>query len=326
MKRKFITVLFFALIVGMISACGKPEIYNISSQIESLNNITGQQLKEEQGRVVECTFEIPNKDEYSSDVHIAASVSVPESEIVQGNYEQTTISSDLIEKVLLNGQEMELANSKDSEEVWKIPSDIGSDREFKVNYRIDNEIKKSFYDNTSIQIVTDFDYTVNNCRTQEIKEQLEILTERAMTISEQFGIVPYVLNTRIGEKNGYYMADVIITPCIDDVPLVDSTYGILDDSYFISNEGVSSMQLHGLYYKTNEKKVSVMSVDDMLKIVEEKAKNGEITGWKDVIYTNIILAYCLNAGTNNFYPVWYIFSDSSEAYICINAQTGELVS
>ena len=58
MKRKVTTVLLFSLIVGMISACGKPELDNTSSQAESLDKIVGQQLKEEQGRAIECTFEI----------------------------------------------------------------------------------------------------------------------------------------------------------------------------------------------------------------------------------------------------------------------------
>ena len=66
---------------------------NISAQAESLDKITGQQLKEEQGRLVECTFEIPDKSEDSSDIHIAATVTVPEAEIVQGDYEQTLVSS-----------------------------------------------------------------------------------------------------------------------------------------------------------------------------------------------------------------------------------------
>lgn len=122
------------------------------------------------------------------------------------------------------------------------------------------------------------------------------------------------------------MAGVRTVSCIDDVPLVESKYGFIENSYFISNEGVNSMQLRGTYSKKNEKAVSVMSVDDMLKIVEEKTQEGEIVGWKDVTYTNIILAYYLNSGTNNFYPVWYIYAESGSPYICINAQTGELVS
>lgn len=326
MKGKVIIVLILSLIVGVIPACGKPETDNSSIQAEESNTITGQQLKDEQGRMIECTFAIPDKDEYSSDIHIAASVTVPESEIVQGDYEQTLISADQIEKILLNGQTMEPVKSNASEEVWEIASDPGSDKAFKVNYMIDNGVKKSFYDNTSIQNIADIEYTENNCPTQEMKEQIEVLTEKAKNISVQLGITPYVLKTSIGENNGYYMANVLIAPCIDDVPLVENTYGILEDGYFISNEGVSSMQNHGYYSKKNEKRVSVMSVDDILKIVEEKTANGEIMGWKDITYTNITLAYYLNSGTNNFYPVWYIYSDSSEAYICINAQTGELIS
>lgn len=325
MKRKVTTVLFLSLIVGMMSACGKPELDNTSVQAESLDKIVRQQIKEEQGRWIECTFAIPNKDEYPSDIHIAATVTVPESEIVQGDYEQTLISKNQIEEVLLNDQKMESIESSVLEEVWQIASESESNKAFKVDYTIDNGIKKSFYENTSIQNAADIEYTENNCPTQEMKEQLKVLSEKAKGVSEQLGITSYILTTRIGGNNGYYMADVLSAPCIDDVPLVERT-GILRDSYFISNDGVSSMQIHGFYSKKNEKRVSVMSVDDMLKIVKEKAENGEILGWKDVTYTNITLAYYLNSGTNSFYPVWYIFSNSSDAYICINAQNGELLS
>lgn len=326
MKGKVTTVLLLSLIVVMISACGKPEMDNTSAQAELLDKITGQQLREEQGRSIECTFEIPDKSEDSSDIHISASVSIPESEIVQGDYEQTMISAEQIENVLLNGQKMESLGGKYSEEEWEIASDPGSDNAFKIDYRIDNGAKKSFYANTTIQEITDIAYTEDNCPTEEMKEQLEGLSAKAKDVSEQLGITSKILMATIGEKSGYYMANVLTVPCIDDVPLVESAYGFIEDYYFISNEGLSSMQLHGSYSKKNEKTVSVMSVDDMLKIVEEKAKNGEIIGWKDVTYTNVTLAYYLNSGTNNFYPVWYIYSDTSNVYICINAQTGELMS
>lgn len=128
MKRKVTTVLFLSLIVGMMSACGKPELDNTSVQAESLDKIVRQQIKEEQGRWIECTFAIPNKDEYPSDIHIAATVTVPESEIVQGDYEQTLISKNQIEEVLLNEQKMESVESSVLEEVWQIASESESNK------------------------------------------------------------------------------------------------------------------------------------------------------------------------------------------------------
>lgn len=179
-----------------------------SVQAESLDKIVRQQIKEEQGRWIECTFAIPNKDEYPSDIHIAATVTVPESEIVQGDYEQTLISKNQIEEVLLNDQKMESVESSVLEEVWQIASESESNKAFKVDYTIDNGIKKSFYENTSIQNVADIEYTENNCPTQEMKEQLKVLSEKAKGVSEQLGITSYILTTRIGGNNGYYMADV----------------------------------------------------------------------------------------------------------------------
>lgn len=325
-KRKVTIIILISLIAGMISACGKPESEHTSAQAESFSQITGPQLQEDQGRRIACTFAIPDKNEDSSDIQIAASVSVPESEIVQGNYEQTMISADQIETILLGGQKMDFVQKQYSEEVWQIASDPGSDKAFKINYRIDNGIKKSFYDNTSIQNIADVQYTKDNAPTQEVKDQLDILSEKATDVSSQLGITSKLLKATIGEEHGYYMVNVISVPCLEDVPLVEPEFGFVKDSYFISNDGVSSMQIHGSYSKKNEKKVSVMSVDDMLKIVEEKAANGEIPGWNDVTYTDITLAYYLDSGTNRFYPVWYLSSNSCDVYICINAQTGELIS
>ena len=325
-RRKITIIILISLIAGMISACGKPESDPASVQAESFSQITGPQLQKDQGRRIECMFAIPDKNEDSSDIQIAASVSVPESEIVQGDYEQTMISADQIETILLDGQKMDFVKKQYSEEVWQIASDPGSDKAFKINYTIDSGIKKSSYDNTSVPNIADIEYTKDQCPTLEMKDQLDILSEKATDVPSQLGITSKLLKATIGEEHGYYMANIISVPCLEDVPLVEPEFGFVKDYYFISNDGVSSMQIHGSYSKKNEKKVSVMSVDDMLKIVEEKAENGEIPGWNDVTYTDITLAYYLDSGTNRFYPVWYLSSNACDVYICINAQTGALMS
>ena len=200
----------------------------------------------------------------------------------------------------------------------------GSDKAFKVNYMIDRGIQKSFFNNTSVKTLTDIEYKEGNCPTQEMEEQLEYLTNEAQDIFLRLGMNQKILEASIDGGPGYYMANILAVPCMDDILLVEPQMGLVDDPCSISTDGMGGMQIHGTYQKKNVQEVSVMSVDDMLQIVKEKAGNGEIKGWNGTTYTDITLAYYLDSGT--FYPVWYIYSDSGfgAVHICINAQTGEL--
>ena len=309
--------------IFLLSACAKPDGNNVSAVEESLDKVAGDQLKDEQDRFVECTFEIP-EDAPGDDIHIAAYVTIPEHAVEQGDYEQSVISAEQIEDILLDGQKMEKIEGGSTQEEWQIAPEPGSDKAFKANYMINRGIQKSFFSNTSVEELADIEYTKNNCPTQEMEEQLEHLTDEAQDVFLRLGMNTKILDASIGGKSGYYTANILAVPCMDDIMLVDPRIGFVDNACFISTDGVNSMQMHGTYQKKNVQEVSVMSVDDMLQIVKGKAENGEMMGWNDVTYTNITLAYYLDSGT--FYPVWYIYSDSLLAYICINAQTGELCS
>lgn len=321
MKRKAVFIMFLGLIAGAASACAEPEGSNVSAVEESLDKVSNDQLKDEQGRFVECIFEIP---EYSqgNDIRIAAYVTIPEHAVEQGSYEQSMIPAEQIENVLLDGQKMEYVNEVMGQEKWEIASEPGSDKAFKVNYMIDKGIQKSFFSNTSVKELADVEYTKNNCPTEEMKEQLEYLTNEAQDVFAQLGMNTEIMEATIGGESGYYTADIMAVPRIDDILLVEPQCGFVDDYCWVSTDGIGGMQMHGIYQKKDAQETSVMSVDDMLQIVKEKAENGEITGWNDVTYTNITLAYYLDSGI--FYPVWYIYDAAGIVDICINAQTGTL--
>lgn len=321
-KRRAACLLFCGIF--LLSACAEPEINQVSAEEESINKVADDQLKNEQNRFVECTFEIP-KDAPGDDIHIAAYVTIPEHVVEQGDYEQSMISAEQIEDILLDGQKMEKIEGVSTQEEWQIASEPGSDKAFKINYMIDRGIQKSFFSDTSVRELTDFEYTKSNCPTQEMEEQLEYLTNEAQDVFMRLGMNTKILEATIGGESGYYTANILAVPCMDDIMLVNPQIGFVDNACFISTDGINSMQMHGIYQKKNAQEVTVMSVDNMLQIVKEKAENGEIMGWNDTTYTDITLAYYLDSGT--FYPVWYIYSGSGfGAHICINAQTGKLYS
>lgn len=91
-------------------------------------------------------------------------------------------------------------------------------------------------------------------------------------------------------------------------------------------EGMSGLHTNGTIELQEQKKVSVISVDDFLAVVKEKAAEGTIKGWNDVVYTKLTLAYCVDSMNQKYFPVWLLYpEDTPNIQICVNAQTGELI-
>ena len=59
------------------------------------------------------------------DIYIVAHVTIPEHAMEQGEYEQSMISAEQIEDILLDGQKMEYIDEVMAQETWQIASRTG---------------------------------------------------------------------------------------------------------------------------------------------------------------------------------------------------------
>lgn len=318
-KKKRAAVLLICGVLAL-AGCAEPETENTfeSSQVEAA--LDADNLQEEQGRLVNCTFEIPGEEGF--EIEIQAVVTVPETVIETGEFEQTLPSVEMIEECLTNGEKMIKSTSDDIEDKWEIEADADSGTAYKMSYFIEADAHISHFSNASVKNMADFPYTDETCPNTIMAEKMQSLTVQAENIYEKMGMQVKLWDRDIGVENDRYMAKIKEISLLDGIPLVWRNGNFITSSCFIADDGVSSMTFAGSFTKKNTKGVSVISIDDLLGVISAKVEGGEIVFVEKEI-TSITLAYCMDFGSQTFYPVWCLCGDFLD--VCINAQTGEVV-
>lgn len=321
-KKKRAAVL---LICGVLTlaGCAEPEKETgenfRSEQVEEVTDTN--KLLEDQGRFVECTLQTP---EELPDIEIQATVTIPETVIEKGEFEQTLPSVEQIEELLTDGEKMVRDDTDEFLESWRIDPDAGSEAAYKMIYSLNPDAHLGHFQNSSVENTVGTLYTEETCPDEETAENMRELTERALAIYEKAGMQIELLDRDIETQNDRCMACVTVKSLMDDVQLVREDYQFVTSSCFIAEEGVSSMTFSGSFVKKNTREVSVMSIDDLLQVLEDEAELGNLN--VQGIITEITLAYCVDDDAKTFYPVWYLHGSNGEmSEVCIDARTGKIV-
>ncbi len=283
-------------------------------------------LEKEQGRQIEETFAIP-ESAVGEDIHISASVEIPTTDIGKGTFTQTLPTIEQVETYLTNGEKLEEISAPYGDQEWWLQKEINGEKKLQMGYMINMADQVAQFDNKVIPNMTEWPYKKGSCPTQELEDRLAQMTQETQDIFGSLGVETMVLDTELGEKEGHYMVHVTMTSCKGGLPLVKEDGSLVLEGAFNTDEGVSSFQTNGVIELQEQKKVSVISVDDFLAVVKENAAEGKIKGWNDVVYTKLTLAYCVDSINQKYFPVWLLYpEDSPITYICVNAQTGEVIS
>lgn len=289
--------------------------------IQALNK----SLKKEQGRQIEETFAIP-ESAVGGDIHISASVEIPTTDIGKGTFTQTLPTVEEAEAYLTNGEKLEESSSQYGIQEWWLQKEINGEEKWQMVYRIQLADQIAQFQNEVIPNVTKFPYKKGNCPTQELEDRFARMTQETQDLFSEFGVETMVLDSELGENAGQYMVNVSLASCRGGLPLVKEDGSFIWEWAFNTDEGVSSFQTNGVIELQEQKKVSVISVDDFLAVVKENAAEGKIKGWNGAVYTKLTLAYCVDSTNQKYFPVWLLYrEDNPNVYICVNAQTGELI-
>lgn len=289
--------------------------------IQALNK----NLEKEQGRKIEETFAIP-ESAVGEDIHISASVEIPTTDIGKGTFTQILPTVEEAETYLTNGEKLDESSSQYGIQEWWLQKEINGEEKWQMVYRIQLAEQIAQFENEVIPNVTEFPYMKGNCPTQELEDRLARMTQETQDLFSEFGVETIVLDSELGEHAGQYMVNVSLASCRGGLPLVKEDGSFVWEWAFNTDEGVSSFHTNGVIELQEQKKVSVISVDDFLAIVKENAAEGKIAGGNDTVYTKLTLAYCVDSINHKYFPVWMLYQgDSPITYICVNAQTGELI-
>ncbi len=290
--------------------------------IQALNK----SLEKEQGRQIEETFAVP-ESAVGGDIHISASVEIPITDIGKGTFTQTLPTVEEADNYLTNGEKLEEISAPYGNQEWWLQKEVNGEEKLQMYYLIQSAEQIAQFGNKVIPDVTEFPYKKGNCPTQELEERLTRMTQETQDLFSEFGVETMVLDSELGEHTGQYMVDVSLTSCKGGLPLVKEDGRFVWEWAFNTDEGVSSFHTNGVIELQEQKKVSVISVDDFLGIVKENAAEGKIKGWNGAVYTMLTLAYCVDSTNQKYFPVWLLYKeDDPNVYICVNAQTGEVIS
>ena len=310
MKRK--VMLFCLCGLLLLSGCAKPESEDLSAQLSAESDASS--LQEEQGRVVRTAFEIPGEDQ---DFTIQATVTVPEHAVEAGTVQHTLPTIREIEQEFLAGEKMQKVSDME-EDTWML---YGKNKNtFRRCYSVDINNRGGSFQNTEVKDVSDYPYSEETCTDTKMSDALQSLKKQALALYQKFGMKVKASGDLIAKEKDSYLADIQVYSLLEDTPVVWGTGQFATDGCFLSDEGVSSMTFCGTFTKSQGKEVSVISVDQLLNVLRQKAEDGELESGSTI--TNIQLAYYVDYDTWEFYPVW-VLTDADQTIVeSINAQTG----
>ena len=160
------------------------------------------------------------------------------------------------------------------------------------------------------------------------------MREKVMDIYDGLDLEMSYVNTRYyaGEDGQGTEENCVIETMalLDGFPLISTGQGDYMRSFCkIGHQGVSRMLLAGIFEMDFREQVSVISLDDVLKIVEMKAEKKEIYGYSRI--TGIKLAYMFDVEEEKiiFDPVWCFDTAVDDVngdipLFCVDACTGEI--
>lgn len=301
----------------LFPGCAKPETEQTDISVTAGSDTSA--LEEEQGRSVSEMIEIPGQDD--GGLEIQATVTVPEHAVQAGTVKHHTPSVYEIEKVFTNGKKM----SKDpdgGENSWMIQDSDKKDA-FQMSYSIMSDSGMSRFENVTVKDCSDYPYTDINCPDEKMSNAMNSLSDQTIGLYRKFGMQVQLSNQEINQVDGEYRAHIQALSLLDQVPVVWNTGVFAENGCFLSEKGVSSMSFCGSFEKAQAEDVSVISVDQLLRVLRQMAEDGNLDAGGQI--SDIRLLYYVDCDTWKFYPIWCLLDADGAIQTGIDAQTGKLV-
>lgn len=281
-------------------------------------------VSSEQGRTIQAQY---GSGEY--DFNIQAEVFVPSGEIKAGTLKLQALDISAVENYVCGGESLHF--SQEQQAYVSDGNSVDNDLSYDLIYQ-ENGDGTALFENYRITSTTVNDTMLDpQDLTREQQEQASAFEADALELIQNLGLNGQVSHFRFSVGNMSGNA-VFINTWVDGAPLIMEDYAAYAQSVIqITEDGVAQMNLNGLYEPDTWETVSVMSLDEVLSMIEEGVASGDIYG-NSADITGVELAYFLESssdGTLNFHPVWCFSGELSQGtgripFLCINAQTGEI--
>lgn len=333
-----------ALVVcAFLTACAQPEsVSEIYDQTVGTGNVNindgndapvfeTQDVSQDNGRKITATY---GSGEYV--LNIDAEVSIPKARPQSGKLVTESIDKKLVEQYLCDGEELYKSDSTDAnvsvqyvfaanETATDLPYDIsycesGDGTASFTNWRLDSyfsgyEVKQILPEN----------------RTGEQQEYVQSMEEKAQNLADSLLLDAKTSHSWLSVGDSQKFCAVFLNMRINGFSMVSKDYySYIQSNVMISEHGVNSFNFAGLYQAESTENTSVLSLDQILELVETGVENKNINSCS-VPVELIELAYMVESTEEGirFFPVWcfsgQLGSDTGlMPLLCIHAMSGEI--
>lgn len=317
MRTKYL-LLNILIVVLLVSGCAKPETNNTTnSTILTETQDQAYNVAMEQGRHIEKDFKV--KD---SNIKIDAQVIVTTDSVQQGKLELKNPSLEKIQELFEIKYPLE-----QTDQGYEKFTDDGYQ-----GFYVDED-NTFYYQNSyaSTGHLNAENITSENFTEQE-KSVISKYAEDASKCLKNIGESTEIQSQELEKSGEYYTGELLYYESVGDVPLIESINGqksFLETHIEMTSLGIEILQINGGLWQMKEATpANVISVDQLLEIVDKAADEGTISLWPDTQVNKIQLLYYLDSKSGDFYPVWCLIQDidgMEQIEVCIHAVTGEVV-
>lgn len=308
MNRKIIGIL--GLTGLMLTGCASPEVETEQTMIGaySLNEIM-----QDNGQKIEKHFQNEGEDGV---LDINAIVDIPNTSLKEGVIQSKEWDISMLKNVLCPETDMILEKNSQSDYMRYIGGATYND----LNYDTYIEISKSdnslvycnykldaYFVNAGFELRNQSDWTESE---QKFVREME---ENSIDLYSKLGIEAEVENTDLTVTNGKKYCSIKMLRTLDGCPWLDAGGEPIGDTIQIAEPGINGLSLSEQYTIEDAKEASVLSIDEIMQIIDMGVKNGNIHTYivedKGFDYTiqSIRMGYMteIEDGAMHFFPVWY---------------------
>lgn len=166
--------------------------------------------------------------------------------------------------------------------------------------------------------------------TDEERQLVQNLEQQAADIFIQIGLESQLKHTELFAAGHKAYCMIRTVRCMDGYLLMNDDGTMIYDSMFIAECGINEMNISCIYEAQDAASVSVLSLDEILEIVEEGVKKKNINPYMVNAINRIELVYMteIKDGALRFFPAWCFIEELDGVFdvtvLCIDARNGAI--
>ena len=317
----------------MLTGCAAPEV---ETEQTMMGSYSSDEIMQDNGRKIEKHFQNEGEDGV---LDINAVVDIPDISLKEGVIQSKEWDISMLENVLCPGTDMILEQNSQSDYTRYIGGAAYNDLDYDIYFEIsklDNSLTYCNYKLDDYFVNEEFELVKETEWTESEQNFVKKMEENSLDLYSKLGIEAEVANTDLTVSNEKQYCSVKMLRTLDGCSWLDAGGEPVCDTIQIAEPGINVLSVAEQYTTKDVKEASVLSIDEIMQIIDDGVKNGNIHTYimeeKGFDYTiqSIRMGYMtqIEDGAMHFFPVWYFqckLGEKGITLLALDARNGAVI-